>query len=133
LIPKTKVIEGEPIRTPRIRCGGVLREDHPDTVDVSKERTKQMTTLMQPLRDEHEELRSSIEKVRTVADSESPSGYVRALHIGWSSEVIAYAQLGEDIARMSWISFYLASQPIDVHLEHMTLPEVLRAPDVFEQ
>src|SRR5579884_822482 len=55
------------------------------------------------------------------------------MSIGLIGKKIADANLGVEVTRMGRISFDFAPQAVDIDLEHMTLPKVLRAPDMIQQ
>ncbi len=46
---------------------------------------------------------------------------------------VADPDFGEDVARMGGVGLQLVAQPVDVHLQHVALAQVLRTPDVLEQ
>ena len=54
-----------------------------------------------------------------------------SLPIRLGGKQIADADLGEDVARVSRIRLQLASQSVDVHLEHVALPTIPYPPDVL--
>jgi len=63
----------------------------------------------------------------------SHSSLSSGLLIGWHREHITNADFCLEIARVSGILFDFVTQPVDVHLEHMTFASIFSTPDMLEQ